>query len=54
MGAQIDVKCPLCDKVFYLRFSPGPENSAPALAERQLRDECPDHEGKRWDFWDKV
>lgn len=24
------------------------------LAERQMKTECPDHEGKTWGFWDDI
>lgn len=51
MGANITVNCPSCGKGFGLRFDPGPEDFAPGAAEAQLRRECPDHEGKKWEFW---
>jgi hypothetical protein len=51
MAANTTVSCPSCGKEFGLRFDPGPENYAPAAAEAQLRRECPDHEGKNWEFW---
>lgn len=51
MAANIEVECPKCQRSFGLRFDPGPENFAPAAAAAQLRDECPDHDGKKWEFW---
>jgi hypothetical protein len=37
-------------KGFGLRFDPGPEDDAPWLAEQQLKDEWPNHEGKNGSF----
>lgn len=54
MAANIQVKCPTCGREFGLRFDPGPEDAAPELAREQLRDECPDHDGKRWEFWPRL
>lgn len=54
MGANISVECPTCKKTFGLRFDPGPENAAPALATKQLQDECPEHDGKNWTFWPQI
>ena len=54
MAANISIECPGCGKTFGLRFDPGPENAAPMLAKDQLTQECPDHEGKKWEFWDRI
>jgi hypothetical protein len=54
MAANITVSCPVCGRDFGLRFDPGPEDAAPDLARAQLRGECPDHDGKKWEFWDQI
>lgn len=54
MAANITVSCPVCGRGFGLRFDPGPEDAAPGLARAQLRSECPDHDGKKWEFWDQI
>jgi hypothetical protein len=54
MAANISIECPTCNKTFGLRFDPGVEDAAPGLAKRQLKEECPDHTGKTWGFWDRV
>ena len=54
MAANIEVECPKCKKKFGLRFDPGPEDAAPALAAAQLERECPNHEGKNWEFWKDI
>ncbi len=54
MGANIQLNCPTCGSQFGLRFDPGPEDAAPALAVAQLEQECPDHAGRKWEFWSKI
>ncbi|MEV4134115.1 hypothetical protein AB0J72_18335 [Dactylosporangium sp. NPDC049742] len=52
---NIMIPCGSCGRTFELHFTPvGPERSAPSLASQQLRQQCPDHDGKEWQFWDKV
>jgi hypothetical protein len=53
MAAGVSVKCPGCGKEFGLRLDPGVEDWAIGAAEEQLRRECPNHEGKKWEFWDR-
>ena len=54
MAANVTVSCPVCGREFGLRFDPGPEDAAPGLARAHLRSECPDHDGKNWNFWDQI
>ena len=54
MAANLNIECPKCSKTFGLRFDPGPEDAAPTLAAQQLERECPDHDGKKWEFWDRI
>ena len=54
MAARIGVACPTCGKEFGLRLEPGIEDDALTYAAEQLKEECPDHEGKKWNFWDRV
>jgi len=48
------IGCPGCGKQFGLRFDPVIEKGALALAQDQLAAECPDHDGKTWEFRDQV
>jgi len=49
------IPCPGCLQTFELRYTPvGPEHTAPSLASKQFKQQCPDHNGKEWEFWNKV
>lgn len=54
MAANIEVKCSTCGQGFGLRFEPDTDHGAPMLAQGQLERECPEHEGKEWQFWEEL
>lgn len=37
-----------------MRFEPDTDHGAPMLAQGQLERECPEHEGKEWQFWEEL
>jgi hypothetical protein len=52
---DVEIPCPSCSRTFALHYTPGDRGDfAPALATRQLRLQCPDHDGKEWEFWDTL
>jgi hypothetical protein len=52
---NITISCETCGRRFQLLFTPaGPERRAPHLAKEQLKQQCPDHDGKEWEFWNDI
>ncbi|GAA1540833.1 hypothetical protein GCM10009827_070280 [Dactylosporangium maewongense] len=51
----VRILCGSCRRAFELYYTPvGAERNAPTLASQQLSQQCPDHDGKEWEFWDKI